>query len=230
MLSRDDVVKHWLLNLAINCPIHLPLLFPSFRSGALNARAIPHCPGDELARGLLDLFRSGMVTLSSESQEDDVTSHSGVSRVLDRFLALPTDHKHERFPRQPPAIRVSFALTALGGEIWEKVAEPDWTRLLDESSDLAETDICTANRDLLMAYMGWYEEINEARILTETAQWNTHKDFAILYWKRLPLVHHVNCRLEVKPPSAAPDWVRDRYSSATRWYRKPWELSGWPSD
>jgi len=229
-LSRDEIVKHWLLNLAINCPIYLPLLFPSLRLDALNVKAIPHCPAADYARGLFDLFGSGMITFSSELPEDDATSHAGISRVLDRFLALPENHKHGRSTGQPPTMRASFALTPLGGETWAKIAEPDWSSLLVESSDFDDADIYSNNRDLLMAYMGWYAEINEARILAETVQWETHKDSEILYWKRLPLVHHVYCRLEVKAPSAAPDWVRGWYFSATSWYRKPWELSGWPSD
>ena len=127
-------------------------------------------------------------------------------------------------------MRVNFSLTALGGESWERVAEPDWARFFVERSDYLVANFLSSNRDLLVAYMGWYSDLNDARILTETVNWQMRTDFEILYWKRLPLVYHAFCRVEVKEPPTTPQWLRDWYFSTITWHKHPWETPGWPRD
>ena len=235
-LSHNQMIKHWLLNLAIECSIPLRVLFP-FRWPTCNAREIPNVQAEELARGVLQLFDSGMISVFSDVDESAPT-RSGLSSVLDRFVTLshaldtssdPRSGSHNH-TRLNPEMQLSFELTARGGESWEGAARPNWSHLLIERSDFKVADFYSANLDLLTAYMGWYAEINEARILSETVAWEMRSDSEIVYWKKFPIVHHAFCRLEVKPSTNTPKWLWDWYTSATKWYTDPWDLPGWPSE
>lgn len=231
-LTRDELIKHWLLHLAIECAIPLRLLFPAFHWPTRNAKPIPRVKPEDFARNLLELFDFRQIVVSSELKEDDITSRSGFSTILERFLALPKDSPKARpnaHSTSNPALQVDFELTMDGGATWGKVAQPDWSRYLVERSDFEVADFYSANRDLLTAYMGWYGEINEARILARTVQWESSADSKIVYWKPLPIVHHAFFHLEVKPPTDRPEWLWDWYISATKWYTEPWELPEWPN-
>lgn len=236
-LSRDALIKHWLLNLAIECSMPLRVLFP-FRWPTGNAREIPHAEAEELARNFLALFDVGMIHVFSDLDEDNAPSRSDLSSILNRSVALSHDLEGSANPRSEsrrkvkltPALQLSFELTNSGGEAWERVAKPDWSRFLMERSDFEIADFYSVNRDLLTAYMGWYADINEARILADTVEWDSRKDSEIVYWKKAPIVHHAFCRLEVKPPANTPKWLWDWYTSATKWHTDPWELSDWPSE
>jgi hypothetical protein len=89
-LSRDQLIKHWLLHLAIECPIPLRVLFP-FRWPTRNARAIPDIQAEDLVRNLLDLFDAGLIVVASDTKENDAKTRSGFMAILDRFLALTSD-------------------------------------------------------------------------------------------------------------------------------------------
>jgi hypothetical protein len=138
-------------------------------------------------------------------------------------------------------MQVSFELTALGGEAWEKIAEPDWARYVSTSTIFspygdpspAVGDVISADRDLVIAYMGWYPQVNGEQIQLETIRWQTHTDFEILYWKRLPFVHHASFRVrtvEERWGEGQPKWFRDWWLSTRSWHKKPWNLPGWPSE
>ena len=92
----------------------------------------------------------------------------------------------------------------------------------------------SANRDLVIAYMGWYPEVNREQIQLETIKWQTHTDFDVLYWKRLPFVYHAS--FQVQPAEARwngyrePQWFHDWWVSTCSWHKKPWELPNWPSE
>jgi hypothetical protein len=158
-----------------------------------------------------------MIVISSETHDDDTATHPGFVAILERFMALLEDGsqvQRSELGKRPkvhftpnPAWQVNFELTPIGGDLWERVAKPDWSRLLIERSDFEVADFYSVNRDLLTAYMGWFAEINEARILPDTVEWRTRADSEIVYWKKLSLVHHAFCRLEVKAPTNTPKWL-----------------------
>lgn len=236
---RDQITKHWLLNLAVEFEIVLTRLFPRVKEQGLNARAVPGCTGKDYARNLLELFDSGMIVFSSTLEDDDnLADQISVSRALDRFLALPADHKRIRYLRQGdpssldidrnPAMQVTFKLTTLGGAAWQRIAQPDWSRLLIERSDFEAAHFYSGNRDLLTEYIWRYSEINEARILPNTVEWEARANSEIVYWKKLPTVHHAACQLEVNPSSRTSISLPEWYTSATKWHMDPWELAGWP--
>jgi|SRR5215471_12047047 len=243
-LRVKTILHHWLLNLAVEYPVWLYSLFPILRCQLLNVKPVPSCNTGDYVRGLVELFESGMITISSAALQDDVESRTGIEMILSRFMKLAT---HEatmdqgsppmQVSKRPPNMQVSFKLTALGGEVWETVAEPDWPHIMTISRDNRSGNLFSPNRDLLMAYVGWCSEIEQHRVQLETMRWQTHSDFEILYWKRLPLVHHISFGLE--PAEARwsgigpkwlrqPKWFSEWYISAITWYKKPWDLPAWP--
>jgi hypothetical protein len=254
-LSRDDIAKHWLLNLAAEMPIGLARVVPNVAAQSLNTKPVPGCTAGDYARNLVELFEAGMVTLSSSLADDDATTRSGVSRILDRFLGLPKDYRRFRYLRQndptslqidrEPANQATYELTAFGGENWERLAEPDWARFISGfttpddalSQENAEMtgELFSPDRDLLVAYMGWYPEVRGEQIRLETIRWDTHRDYEVLYWKRLPLVYRVLFRATFaearwKFPPLKPQWFSDWWIHTCHWHREPWELPTWPTE
>jgi hypothetical protein len=229
----NDTIEHWLLNLAIEAPVWFGLIFPTVESEALNVKYTPLYRTTDYAATLLSLFESNMIAVSSSEPSDDVTSLAGISQILDRFLRLSEDDSALRqngallkpYQRNRlTCMQVNYRLTSFGGDAWEKVAEPDWKRILTESRDSTSGDLISPDRDLLIAYMGWYPEINREQIKIETIDWKSHSDFEILYWKRLPFVHHASFGLEpAKPRWAAgePPWFQEWRCSALSWCKQP---------
>lgn len=232
---------------AINCSVPLYLLFPAFSGGRLNLREIPGITAQEYARNLMDLFDSGLIEMTSEFPDDITTTRSGLSRILDRFLALSPDVQPAPFGGTPPAIRnrpdlqVDFSLTPRGGEAWEKLAQPQWDRFLNGFSTDAEDDPnemvgdwFSPDRDLLIAFMGWLPELNHEQIRLESITWETLSDHQVLYWKQLPFVYHACFRVRTSEDRwthySPPKWFQDWRICAQHWYQPPWELPGWPSE
>jgi len=251
-VDRGQLIEHWLLNLAVEHPVSLGLLFPEAEVQGLNVRPVPGCSSEDYARSLFDLFVAERIELDSEFPEDDVRSRSGVSTLLDRFRRLSREDSIVRhlIPRDRPSSgstgqhhhrrRVHFQLTARGGEAWEKTAEPDWRRFVCVSTYSAPNgksatgELISADRDLLLAYMGWYPEVNREQIQLDTIKWQTHTDFEILYWKRLPFVYHAS--FQVRPAEARwngyrePEWFRDWWFSTSSWHKEPSQLPNWGSE
>ena len=238
----DPMIRHWLLNLAVEYPVWLGHLFPAVDCEALNVRPVPGCDAPDYARTLIEACDAGMVTLSSEVPGDDVSSRVGIERIVARFLASANnesthiDQRHRRPMCERvrlPGMEVRFKLTEPGGDAWARLAEPDWAHILTVSLDLASGDLFSPDRQLLMAYMGWYQQIEGQQIPLEAITWQTHSDFQILYWKRLPLVYQATftslpAESRIAPRwSSAPLWFTNWYISAITWHKQPWELRGW---
>ncbi len=240
-------MQYWLLNLAVECPVWLSRLFPVVEGESLNAKPIPNRLATDYAGGLMGLFDSGMVELSTDVPGDNVESSAGIARILDRFLDASKDEPSLRRDISPrplyernrlPGMKVSFKLTSLGGEAWETVAEPDWSRFISVSTcgaigDQNETgELISMDRNLILAYMGWYPEVNGEQIQLVTTTWQSHTDFNVLYWKRLPFVYHA--MFQVLPAKSRwnpePQWFRDWWASTRSWHKEPWELPSWHSE
>lgn len=244
----DEVIKHWLLNLAVEAHVRLVRLFPEIDGVGLNAEEVPGCGTNDYASCLMELFDSGMIEFISEVPGDEVETKNGVWRVLQRFLNLSGDDSsiyrdghllkaRERY--RLPGMQVRFKLTSRGGEAWEKNAEPKWGRFISvgtysaAQSQSEPGEVISANRDLVIAYMGWYPEVNREEIQLDTIKWQTHTDFEVLYWKRLPFVYHAS--FQVRPAEARwngwePQWLQDWWVSTRLWHKQPWELPNWPSE
>jgi hypothetical protein len=243
------VVKHWLLNAAVEFGVPLFYVFPAV-SQALNVKPVPSCGSDDYATGLIDLFDGGMITFSSDVEGDDTRNRGSVLRMVERFRNLSKDDpalraeggllKSYRLYRLP-GMQVSFKLSNLGGEAWEQMAKPTWTRYVSASTVFptsgtltpADGELISADRDLVIAYMGWSREVGGEQIDLETVTWQTHADFEIAYWKRLPFVYHAS--FKVQPADSRwrniePNWFRDWRASTCSWHREPWNLPGWPAE
>jgi hypothetical protein len=244
----DAVIKFWLLDIATEFPRSLGMLFPSVESEALNVKEIPNCKQGDYAASLIELFEAGLITLESDFSEDDVNSKFGVSRIIERFEHLSKDERQLRYVRSGPhaaGVRlplqcVRFQLTRAGGQEWEKYAEPDWDHCFDQSTGNEEGEIFSQNRDLVMAVLGWFQEIEGGRVHLESIALQEIKDYPIFYWKNLPYVYkatftfeRAEARWSGNGPAwlNAPKWFKEWWAAATSsWYRKPWELPGWPSE
>jgi len=246
MVSKDEIVKHWLLTSAIGFPRGLSYFFPEVDGLALNMKEIPGCNYEDYAKGLLALYDSGMIEFSSKYSEDNVTDRSCILKILDRFLIFskqnPTAQLHRRVRRNhvpdPFAervdLRVNFNLTVLGGIAWEKIAEPSWSHFFGQSNDDETGEIFSQNLTLLIARLGWFIELAHARIHIDTIELQTHSDYQVLYWKTLPDIHRATFSLQYEEPRWAngrpgdPKWFRDWWHSMNRWHKQPWDLPGWP--
>jgi hypothetical protein len=89
------------------------------------------------------------------------------------------------------------------------------------------------NRDRLMAVLGWWRMSNDDRIDLGSVAWTLAEDYEVKYWKRLPNVHVVTFQTLSAPPPT-PIWTRQAawysnwWSGKFEWYRRPWEMEGWP--
>ncbi len=236
----DAVIRHWLLNLAVEIPVDLHRILPVIQAQGLNVRTVPTCEGRDYARGVIQLHESGMIELTSKDAADDVNSSDGVVQILDRFVNLqkfdPRISPRHFAPvdKLPSALQVKYKVTALGGQEWERSAKPDWNHFVSSSDDYASGELLSADKERLIAYMGWYPEIAGSLIQVDTINWETHRNFNILYWKQLPVVHRVSFQLQPSgkrwSSDAAPKWFWDWYFSTTAWYAKPWLLPNWPTE
>lgn len=239
-LSLPEIVRHWLLNTAIEFGVPLTCIFPRAGRG-LNVKPVPKCDSETYANGLLELFDSWQITFSSEESDDDIHTRNGVARMLDRFRVLSENDAslrgvHGLLPthrlNRLPGMDVYIKVTPFGGETWAKVAEANWSRYVSVSRDTTSGNLISPNRDLLLAHMGWYLELQGEQILRETITWQTHSDFDIVYWKRLPFVYHASFQAQPVErcwPHGEPQWFRDCRNSIQSWYIKPWDLRDWPS-
>lgn len=246
--SREDLIKHWLLNTAIEFPRSLLHILPGIRGLTLNAKEVPGCDPEGYAQGLGELFRSGHIVFTSANPEDDVHSALGVDSVLNRFLGYPMEVTAEQHvTKKPQPVRphlkipkVQFSLTESGGALWESIAKPEWNRFYDQSTDYEAGDAVSPDMTLLMANLGWLPELrNGVTIEVESLRIEEHFDYPVLYWKKLPRVYRATfkChraearwkRVEWATFPIEPEWFRYWWHSTVYFYKLPWELSGWPS-
>lgn len=252
-LSREDLIKFWLLNTAIKFPRPLLHILPKTRGMTLNSPNIPGCTPQNYADGLLSLFQRGHITFSSEDPRDEVNDKLGVQAVLERFLAYQLEPPEERYAREkrridpfgPRIARVEFALTEAGGALWGRIANPEWNKFLDSGvvigeQDYESGDAVSPDLTLLMAHLGWFTELNsEVGIDIASLEIQEHTDYPILYWKNLPHVfratfkcYRSEARWPRRPHFAfrpAPAWFESWRRTNHRFYTQPWELPCWPS-
>jgi hypothetical protein len=236
--SRSDLMTHWLLNSAALRPVMLGELFPWVKGQSLNVKPVPGARPQGYADGLQDLYERDLIQLQSSIAGDDVSNIQGVRRVLEHFLSLPEVDPGSQVEvfgerRDLPTRQVTFTLTHLGGEAWERLAEPQWVRFLSGGIDLdGFAELVSPNRELLVAYMGWYPELKRIRVRWQTVELQSLENLEVLYWKRLPSVYRVTFSVEPADPCwgpIQPRWFQDWHHSIMRWYTKPWELADWPS-
>lgn len=249
-MTIDEIVKQWLLTSAIKFPRRLGYIFPVAEELSLNMREVPGCGPNDYAKGLLALFDAGMIRFSSGQSAQRIETHAGISEILDHLLSLNPDDPTARIVRyasrrskaaekviRDPYLYVTFELTALGGEAWEKFAEPDWARFLDQLSDPTDEgagEMTAPDLTLIMAYMGWFPPFADHQVKPETVRVEQVADYLILYWKRLPHVYRATFEFEKATLKwqdgriDEPAWFREWWQGSTEWYKHPWKMPGWP--
>jgi hypothetical protein len=248
MQGAQGVVQHWLLNTAIESPRTLSDLFPVVRGLHLNVLDVPGATQEDYASGVLALFDSGSIRMYFDGDEEGSeieACHSIVESILQRRLAAPAEttpnpHANRKtiHPRRvtPDTSDLRWQLTAVGGEAWERLAQPDWNRyftILTGGEQLGEA--WSANFDLLMAVLGWCRELNGVEIDRTTINLEVLHDSPITYWKLLPVVHRASFESKwvescwVYDRHDHPEWFHQWWISQGEWYKKPWKLPIWPN-
>jgi hypothetical protein len=222
----DAIVKHWALNLVVNCPMPLCLVYPIVKTEALNVKEIPGFEAEDYAAVLKDLLSQRLIQLSTL----DGATAPDWSAILELLRLLPVAPTW--VTSKLPGGQIYFELTTRGGATWQRLAEPNWSHILIESSDLESCELFSPDRHKLMAFMGWYQELHGRAIDLETVEITRKANFPILYWKRLPFVYHASFQL--KPSTTGQlaakriwsfRWLREW--AALPWHRAPWDLPGW---
>jgi len=244
----DKLMRHWLLDIAVEFPRSLVLLFPFVEGEALNAKTIHGQQPESYAKGLINLFENGLIRFSSDVPGDEVQTSAGVERLLERFVRLSKDDSLLRREgqllstyqrRHIKELQVSFELTSEGGRVWESDAEPNWDRCFTQSTGDADCELVSSNLDRIMAVIGWFPEIVGGRVDVNSIRIQRLDDSPILYWKHLPSVFKANFAFDKTDPRWSsdgpawprePKWFHDWRVATASWYRKPWEMPAWPSE
>ena len=232
----NAVLQQWLLNLAIDFPVPFRYVPPLLNGNddeahTLNVKSLPGFTLNEGVRALVELAENGLLLFTSLSEE-------GGSRIV-APSAVPSIADHG------VKAKLWFKLTQAGGRAWESAAEPRWHDLDDASGIPSDHSGSPAgwdwtwfsqNRDRLMAVLGWYQMFgHDEQIDLGTVTWRLAKHYRIKYWKRLPNVHVVTFRslrvgeyMPVWKRGVAPEWFSAWRIARSAWYRRPWEMEGWP--
>ena len=107
---------HWLLDMAVEYPPPLHYFLPSVRSEHLNAREIPGFQIDDCAKLIESALEQGLLQLVHNE------------KALDSFAARSAVNMHARGLRSKDDGPFNLLMTPLGGEAWERMANPQWDR------------------------------------------------------------------------------------------------------
>lgn len=241
----DKLMRHWLLDIAVEFPRCLVLLFPFVEGEALNAKTIHGQRPESYAKGLIELFEGGLIRFSSDVPGDEVRTLAGVKRILERFVGLSKDDSILRRERQflssyqrrhIKELQVSFELTSEGGRVWESDAEPTWGRCFTQSTSDAHCELVSQDLDRIMAVIGWFPQIAGGRVDMNSIQIQKLDDYPIVYGKHLSSVFKANfvfdkvdqqSRGDSTAWSQEPKWFHRWRVATASWYRKPWEMPEW---
>jgi hypothetical protein len=248
MEPNQEIVRHWILCLAIEGSRKLSDFVPYVECLHLNVHPVPGATADHYGEAFLTLFDAGLIYCFRDG--DDEPGNVGASRsvvesVLAARLQLPqvTSRTGHRMPGPvgPASPDLRWKLTTAGGAEWERLAQPNWERyvfaLFDPPSGERAPkagDAWSANLDSLMVEIGWCGEFNHEEVDRRSLALEVLHNHPIAYWKVLPVVYHATflCR------SAEPEqtdlregskWFRDWWVSRRTWYKKPWTLPTWPA-
>ncbi len=244
----QSIVRHWLLNTAIVCPRKLSDVLPVVRGLHLNVLDVPGATPEDYASGVLALFDSGSIRMyfDGDAEGSEIEAcRSTVESVLQRRLAAPAEttpnsqaNRRSIYPRRviPDNSDLRWQLTAVGGEAWERLAQPDWNRFVTLLTGGDETgEARSANFDLLMVELGWCRELNGVEIDRNTISVELLHNHPITYWKFLPVVYRAtfDCiQVESHWPDGRivpPEWFQRWWVSIREWHKQPWKLPIWPN-
>src|SRR5579863_4032918 len=176
MPASQELIQHWILNIAIEFHAKLSDFVPFVESESLNVKAVPGATPDDYAAAFLTLLDLRFVcayAVDTEPGEEDQAKidRLAVGKILEKRLELPqvTSESRVRANELRPASKATapdlrWRMTALGGDSWEKLAKPDWNRYVSTLTDNSSGEIWAADRNVLMAELGWYRELNSVKV------------------------------------------------------------------
>jgi hypothetical protein len=205
-----DNAEYWLLDSVVEQRHSLSLLMME------GVEAIFDRPPHGLDRGemigkLTQLFGQGLLIASDSERGDFVPEAHKVATILDG------DGDEE------------YALTALGGAVWEEASKPDWNRFVDgvfggsdEGDEFEGTtrerigEFKCADKAYLEKFM---QSLHYRGILPHAAsmKWDVEAPWQALYWKALPAAHRVRF-LGVGAPQCPEDKIPEEYRDMGVWY------------
>ena len=256
-LSKEELLRYWLLTAAIDHTVSLSCFFPKYEWGPLNMREIPGCIATDYARELLALFDHEWIEFDSSTVEDLAKTRSAVIQKLDRLLQFseqnPNATLHRMLSRSVsdpryihrPDLKAGFRLTKKGGEAWEEVARPNWAKFFqvfvnfdNEKPEPTSAEIASQDLDVVLARLGWFrEEFNDQLEFgpkIDTIDLQIHDDYQVLYWKRLPAVYKATFALTpihpLRPigPHGEPLWSQQpKWFMDWHWSTNEWFRQPW---
>src|ERR1700743_1593071 len=133
MPVSQELIQHWILNIAINFPRRLSDFIPFVESESLNVKELPGVTPTEYAAAFLTLIDAGFVyAYHIETDAGETRARADrpeVEAILEKRLQLPVETSRIRVrlgqPRPstksfPPDLR--WKITAAGGDAWESIA------------------------------------------------------------------------------------------------------------
>lgn len=246
MQSSQEIVRHWILSLAVEGRRRLSDFVPYVEEEHLNVRKIPGVSGSEYAATFLELYSSCSIRLGplSDDEHESALTHSDLGSVLEACLLLPPISRRTRLGKTqtgtlhtlaPASPDLWWELTLRGGEEWEALAEPNWERYVEILTDQDSGEGWSANLDALMAELGWCRELNGVEIDRQTLGIEKLIDHQITYWKVLPFVYHARFRGKwvedhwLTTAATELKWFQEWWHSRCDWCTKPWTLPIWPT-
>jgi hypothetical protein len=246
MEANQEILRHWILSLAIEGSRELSDFVPYVETLYLNVHPVPGAAPHHYAEAFLALFDAGSICCFCKEYGDHgkiKANRSVVESVLEARLQLPqvTSKIHLRMtgPIGSASPDLRWEITDGGGEEWERLAQPNWERYVFVLFDLPAQDGLTkagdawsASLDSLMVELGWCGEFNHEEVDRKSIAVEILRDYPIAYWKVLPVVYHATflCR-SVEPQEGdlrtTSEWFHEWWVSRRRWHKAPWELPGW---
>jgi hypothetical protein len=222
---RNIAHLHWILDLAVVDPVRLDWILPKVNTQHLNAKQIPGFLLNDYATLISSVMEEGLIQLSSGDQH------------LDQKDARSAVKEHASGLQVSKDKQVYIRLTEQGGITWEQIANPQWDRffyfsfLLPDDVHRVSGTLASMNRDAVMAYLGWFDRLENVDVNWETLRIETHTNYAATYWKRLDGVHEATLAgiyqlTKRDVPSVVSDWVL----SLSKWRLRPWHRPDWAGE
>ena len=211
--------RHWFLSRMAERPAPLKWFLPTFRSEHANAPPLSGLGPESCAKGILELVSDQLVVvMAGEERRPDAPA------IIRRFLDGTLE----------PG--VALAMTDSGGREWEALASPEWDRFVRYEVELSAEPsdnrfqglLASTNLDVLMAYLGWWEQLESAQIEWDSVKWRTHSAYPLTYWKNLTNVTEVSFTGEtLNQQQAWFAWLQAWVGHRSTWFIDAWRMPGW---
>ena len=247
MEAIQEIVQHWILNLAVEMARNIADFVPYVESLSLNVPPVPGVTPSQYCESFLALLDRGRIKcfeIAGNEGEKREVDRSLVESVIAARLQLPHVTSKRCVGMMGPVgssrPNLEWEMTTAGGEQWERPAQPNWERYVSacfgfssEEGSSETGDAWSTSLDTLMLEIGWCSEFNRVDVDRQSLNLAVLHDYPITYWKVLPVVYHLSfsCRSvgrEQRDLRSEAKWFRDWWISRCAWHKEPWSVQGWP--